>query len=671
MKLSVIIVNYNVKYFLEQALQSVRKAAETVATEVFVVDNNSVDDSVEMLREQFPEVKLIANKKNVGFSVANNQAIEQAQGEYVLLLNPDTVVREDTFQKTVEFMDAHPQAGALGVQMIDGKGKFLPESKRGFPSPEVAFYKAFGINRFFPQSRRFNRYYMGHLPKEETHEVEVLSGAFMLLRRSVLQEIGLLDETFFMYGEDIDLSYRVIKGGYKNYYFADTCIIHYKGESTKKGSLNYVRTFYKAMIIFARKHFQGRSANLLVLMLYVAIYLRAGLTLLSNGIRRWYLPVLDVALIFGGLFVIKDLWAVLRFENPDYFPSSLLYFNFPLYIGTWLISVYFYGGYDRMRNTQLLLKGLVTGTVLIAAIYGFLPSHLRSSRMLILMGAAWASMSMLSLRMILYFSQNGGFLFADRQQWNLLIVGDLSESERVQQLLHRAEVQMNFLGTVSAEEAYSHRDFLGSVYQLEEIAHIYKVNEVIFCAANLSSETIIYWMARLGPDIQYKIVPEQSINIIGSNSKNRAGDLYSIEIQFSIAVTRHRRNKRVLDILLSLLLLLAFPLLVFFSKNKLGYFRNSLRVLLGQRSWVGYQRHRATPHNLPRLKPGILSPVDALKIRPEDPYTLHRLNLFYAKDYDSSEDLRIFWRGRRHWGRAAMPSLPQEKTAVEEAHLTE
>ncbi|HRI28473.1 MAG TPA: glycosyltransferase family 2 protein, partial [Chitinophagales bacterium] len=226
MKLSVIIVNYNVKYFLEQALLSVRRALEGLSAEVIVVDNNSVDGSVEMVRQKFEEVVLIANSKNVGFSAANNQAIRIAKGEYILLLNPDTVVEEDTFAKTIGFMDTHPQAGALGVKMYDGKGVFLPESKRGLPTPATAFYKMTGLSALFPHSKIFNHYYLGHLNNNEVHEIEVLSGAFMLLRKSVLDKIGLLDETFFMYGEDIDLSYRVIQSGYRNYYYPHTRIIH-------------------------------------------------------------------------------------------------------------------------------------------------------------------------------------------------------------------------------------------------------------------------------------------------------------------------------------------------------------------------------------------------------------------------------------------------------------
>jgi GT2 family glycosyltransferase len=254
-KIAVIIVNYNVAFFLEQCLNSVAKAIILEPAEVWIVDNNSVDGSVDMVRQKFPWVKVIANKDNKGFSKANNQAMEQSNCKYQLLLNPDTVIEEDTLKKVVDYMDSHPDVGGLGVRMVDGKGVFLPESKRGLPTPAVAFYKIFGISRIFPKSKRFGRYHLGYLSEFETNEIEILSGAFMLMRKEALDKVGLLDEDFFMYGEDIDLSYRIIKGGYKNVYFPETRIIHYKGESTKKSSVNYVFVFYRAMVIFAEKHF--------------------------------------------------------------------------------------------------------------------------------------------------------------------------------------------------------------------------------------------------------------------------------------------------------------------------------------------------------------------------------------------------------------------------------
>ncbi|MCL2650568.1 MAG: glycosyltransferase family 2 protein [Candidatus Azobacteroides sp.] len=282
MKLSVIIVNYNVKYFLEQCLRSVLKASEYIDTEIFVVDNNSSDNSIPYLTNLFPEITFITNKNNPGFSKANNQAIELAKGEYILLLNPDTVIGEHSLFNVCRFMDEHPIAGALGVKMIDGCGNFLPESKRGFPSPWNSFCKISGLSKLFPKSSLFAKYHLRYLNENEIHEVDVLAGAFMLLRKTVLDKIGLLDDSFFMYGEDIDLSYRITSGGYKNYYFPEP-IIHYKGESTKK-DVRYVKTFYQAMIIFFQKHYPGYQ-KLYAGFIYMAIYSTAGISALNKLIH--------------------------------------------------------------------------------------------------------------------------------------------------------------------------------------------------------------------------------------------------------------------------------------------------------------------------------------------------------------------------------------------------
>lgn len=259
-KISIVIVNYRVKHFLEQALRSVRAAltVHPMEAEIFVVDNHSQDDSLDYLTPLFPEVRFIANAENVGFARANNQAMALATGEYILLLNPDTVIAEDTLQEVCQFMDTHPDAGGVGVKMLDGNGRFLPESKRGFPSPWVSFCKIFGLSSLFPHSPLFGRYHMKYLSPDEYHRIDILSGAFMLMRRATLDKSGLLDEDFFMYGEDIDLSYRLVLAGYHNYY-VPTPIIHYKGESTKKGSLRYVRIFYEAMLIFFKKHYPHYS----------------------------------------------------------------------------------------------------------------------------------------------------------------------------------------------------------------------------------------------------------------------------------------------------------------------------------------------------------------------------------------------------------------------------
>ncbi|MEM6877854.1 MAG: glycosyltransferase family 2 protein, partial [Bacteroidota bacterium] len=390
MELSVVIVNYNVRYFLEQALGSVERAIAGIEAEVFVVDNHSSDDSVEVIRKNYPWVRLIARTDNPGFSMANNQAIRESTGRYVLLLNPDTVVCEDTFRHCLSFMDTHDNVGGLGVRMIDGSGRFLPESKRGLPTPWVAFCKAFGLSRIFPKSERYNHYHLGYLSEEETHQIEILSGAFMFMRREALDQVGLLDEQFFMYGEDIDLSYRLILGGWENWYSSSTSIIHYKGESTKRGSLNYVRTFYQAMILFARKHFVGGAQRSLIFGMKLAIYLRAILTLVGNFWGRWRLPLLDAAGIYLGLVLLKSIWAQYHFGDPNYYDQRILWLHFPAYTAMWLGGIFLAGAYDRPRETFRLVRGLGISTLLLLAVYGLLPALFRPSRALLLLGAAWA-----------------------------------------------------------------------------------------------------------------------------------------------------------------------------------------------------------------------------------------------------------------------------------------
>ena len=274
MKLSVVIVSYNVRELLTACIDSVVKASEGIDAEVFVVDNKSADDTVEVISRDYPWVHLINNKENLGFSKANNIAIRQSEGEYVLLLNPDTVVAEGTLRGVVEFMDQHPEAGGAGVRMHNADGTLAPESRRAVPTPLVAARKMLGFTK---------RYYMSNLPWDKPGKIEVVSGAFMMLRRKAIDQVGLLDEDFFMYGEDIDLSYRLLKGGWQNWYLP-LDIIHYKGQSTQKSDFRYVHVFYQAMLIFFRKHYSHLSI-FFTLPVKVAIYFRASLAL-ADLIRK-------------------------------------------------------------------------------------------------------------------------------------------------------------------------------------------------------------------------------------------------------------------------------------------------------------------------------------------------------------------------------------------------
>lgn len=294
LKLSVIIVNYNVKYYLDQCIRSVLRAFEEMNTpaEIIVVDNHSADGSVDYLEQRYPQklfpmVRFVRSAHNLGFARANNIAIRQSRGEYVLLLNPDTIVGEDALKASVDFMDVHEDAGAVGVRMLGAQGRRAMESRRGLPTPMVSFFKMLGFCNRWPHHRLFGKYYMGYLPWDEPSQIEVVSGAYCMLRRKALDEVGLLDEDFFMYGEDIDLSYRVLKGGYHNYYLP-VDILHYKGESTQKSSFRYVHVFYEAMLIFFRKHYSGMTF-LLSLPIKTAIYAKALMALvgmLSERVRK-------------------------------------------------------------------------------------------------------------------------------------------------------------------------------------------------------------------------------------------------------------------------------------------------------------------------------------------------------------------------------------------------
>ncbi len=279
MKLTVIIVNYNVKHFVEQCVDSLDKALKGIDSEVYVVDNHSKDDSVRYLRNRCRHVHIIDSNHNLGFARANNIVIRQTHSEYVLLLNPDTFVGEDTIREAVAFMDEHPDAGAVGVRMYNADGTVAMESRRGLPTPLTSLYKMCGLCSRFPKSKTFGKYYMSYLPWDVPQKIEVISGAFCMLRRAAIDKVGLLDEDFFMYGEDVDLSYRVLKGGYDNWYLPQP-ILHYKGESPQKSSYRYVHVFYQAKLIFFRKHY-GHMSFFITMPIKLAIYVKAGLALVS------------------------------------------------------------------------------------------------------------------------------------------------------------------------------------------------------------------------------------------------------------------------------------------------------------------------------------------------------------------------------------------------------
>ncbi len=529
MTLSIIIVNYNVKYFLEQCLKSVELSSKKIKNEVFIVDNNSEDGSPRMVKTKFPQYNLIENKKNLGFSKANNQAIKKAKGKYILLLNPDTILEEDTLKKCIEFMEKTKKIGSLGVKMIDGNGSFLPESKRSFPNPMVAFYKIFGLSNLFPKSKIFGKYHLSFLDKNKIHEVDVLSGAFFLTKKSVLNKIGLLDEKFFMYGEDIDISYRIKLAGYKNYYFPKTKIIHYKGESTKKASMNYVFLFYKAMSIFYNKHFKGNYTFIFHFLIHIAIYIRAGISLIKRFLKDTIFTLIDILIIYLGMNFLKNIWEKFSINiigEQKILPNEFMKITVPICVIIWVFFIYKNKGYENHVKIKNIFQSTALASILILMIYGLLPEELRSSRILILLSSFWTIISLTVYRKILAFF---GFSNFKTKIKKIAIIGDKDQFQKVKNLINKTIKESVTIKHINCIKIKSQTDLEKLNENIIKSINIDSINEVVFCSKNISFNHILNKMSFLNKyHLKIKIAPETGGFIIGSDSKNKQGELYTI-----------------------------------------------------------------------------------------------------------------------------------------------
>jgi len=597
--ISVIIVNYNVRHFVVECLESFRRSQlGQLRVQVFVVDNASIDGSVEVIADQYPEVELIANKHNVGFSKANNQAIRLANGKYILLLNPDTVLEEDTLAICHQYMEEHSSVGALGVKMIDGAGIFLPESKRALPSPWNSLTKLLGLSSVFPKSSVFNGYALGHLSADERHQIEVLCGAFMFMPSHVLDEVGLLDERFFMYGEDIDLSYRIVKAGYEVHYIPDTTIIHYKGESTKKGSLNYVKTFYNAMGLYVDKHYTGGGAAVFGQLLKLGIWARASISAGRRLVSRLLPKLADIALVYGGLYTFAILWATYYFGDKGYYEGSPLSWNIGLYSMLWVFAAWLVGFYKNSKSNKRLQATLL-GTVTILGMYALLPDSYRTSRILILAGTivTWLVLTITaSIR-----SRKGG----STKSKNVLIVAEQKQAKAIQEHLQNSKTPIEVAGLVYPKgTAFDSNIYVNNLDHLQELSKVLKVEEVIFSTEDMTTKEIMKTMMQLDSKLSFKIAGDESLTILGSKSKNTSGEIYDVDLQYNLNTEYHRHTKRVFDVLVALLYLLGFPITLLLNRLRVRTWASTIiSTLTGRKSWVGYAD--ADHRGLPLLKEGI------------------------------------------------------------------
>lgn len=638
MQLSIIIVNYNVKYFLEQCLLSVKKASARLDVEVFVIDNASQDGSRSYLEEKFPWVLFEWNTDNRGFAKACNQALKKARGQHILFLNPDTIVPEDCFLNCIHFLESDPAIGAIGIRMLDGKGKFLPESKRSFPSPLTSLYKLSGLSALFPKSKTYSRYHLGYLDSGKNHEIDVIAGAFMMIKKEALAATGGFDESFFMYGEDVDLSYRIkqvpVPGTdicYKNYYFSQSSILHFKGESTKKGSLNYVRMFYLAMSRFVKKHYSSSRAGLYTGFINIAIWLRALLSILKRFIQKIGLPLLDALLIYIMFWLAENVWTT--FVKPDYiYEKQLLTISFAGFSFLFLIVSYYTGLYEKKYRYKNLWRSFIVTIIINLAVYSLLPERFRFSRGIVLAGSFLSFAVLVVWRWVLL---KAGFLEQDEDDVETysIVAGTQKSVNEVKELLEPSGKTAYIRGFVSPlQEPHS----LGTTAQLPQILESTPVRELILCESDaFSFRQILAVYEQSGELVKLRLHASGSKSVVGSDSKNYSGQAIG-ERPFQLHLPLNLRLKRLTDVCASLFLLLTFPAHFLLNRNPLVLLQHCLQVLFNQKTWIGYT---GAARDLPKIKPAVLGPAGV-------PHSLNELNEeglqlandWYAQEYEPLYD---------------------------------
>ena len=621
--LSIVIVNYKVKYFLRQCIQSILNSQCTIDYEIIVVDNASDDGSVEMLEVFFQDVKVIANKDNVGFSKANNQGFDIAESEYVLILNPDTILQEDTLQVCYDYMEGHKDVGTVGVRMLDGKGQFLPESKRGFPTPLNAIWKMLRISTLFPKSTFFNGYYLGHIGELETSEVDVLTGAFMYVRKKILDEVRGFDEDYFMYGEDIELSYQIGAQGHKIVYLPTTSIIHFKGESTKKTSVKYLKSFYGAMGIYANKR-NSNNGSVWKLILQIGIVFSAIAFIIKQLLGKIIRPVMDVVVLYGVGKILQRLWGLIYFNDPQYYKDTTVDISLIGLISILVFVYYLFGQYDKRHNIKHLGYGFLIGALAMFSIYSLLPVELRFSRLVILLLAVVSPFVLYITRRIfnLIAQKRSAFNLYDNKR--IGVVGSPESCMAVDKIADNYSTTQQLVGHITDADS---KDSLGRLEELEEVVVSRNINEIIFCSKDLNSDYIFQSMAKMGSKVSYKIANDDNKSILGSDSKDKAGEWYALDIAYKINQPFHIRIKRLFDIGMCVLFVILCPLFLIFSPQRGLIYSNYFSVFLGRKTWVGYYQSDAQLADLPKIKKA------ALELNPKSASQHHATNLYYARNY--------------------------------------
>lgn len=667
-RLSIIIVNYNVRPFLENALVSLIKASAGIATEIFVVDNASDDGSVEMVRTKFPQVTLIPNERNLGFAAANNLALKQCTGNYLLLINPDTVVQEDSLRVMIGFFDDNKDVGLAGCKVLNPDGTLQLACRRSFPTPWVAVTKIAGLSTLFANTRMFGRYNLTYLDPNESYEVDAVSGSFMFLRRKVYEQIGGLDEQFFMYGEDLDWCYRIQRAGWKNYYISGTQIIHYKGESTKRSDVDEVRLFYEAMHLFVKKHLSRSWQTHLILRIGIAV--RSWIASLLKISRPLPWIAADSIGLMGSLLAAEYLRIGDILHYPDY--AYPYVFAVPILVLVSIASMV--GCYTLHRFSSVRAAGAIIVTYTILSALTFFFKEYAFSRVIVLYSGMISFAIIPMWRVIMgRISRSGG----RRGFWGnrTLIVGTGQPAlEVLQKLRSRLDGMYSVVGFVDVNrqrigEQLSGVEILGSIDNIGKVVREHRISEVIFSTDSLSYMQILSAIGRSRDrTVSFRLVPSSLEVIIGKTSIDQLDDLPLVEIDYNIAKPSHRLSKRLFDIIVgTMLLVIAYPVALIrrpTNQRSLGAMLRYLpKVLRGELSLVGppLETPRATlshdgqrdEGNTPGASPYLgktgLTGLVQLNYRHDiTPEEIEKYNLSYAKNQSIVLDTEILLKAFLH-----------------------
>ncbi len=639
MVLSIIIVNYNVKFFLEQCLLSVRQATSNFESEVLVIDNNSTDGSRQYFAGKFDWVQFTWRGTNDGFAKACNEGLAKASGDYILFLNPDTLLSEDCLQKSLAFLQEKENKCALGIQMIDGSGRFLKESKRSFPSPITSIYKLSGLSSLFPTSPIFAKYHLGHLDKNATHEVDVLAGAFMMIPAEIIYKIGSFDERFFMYGEDIDLSYRIQQSGFSNYYFGESSIIHFKGESTRKDNFKYVMLFYKAMSKFAKKHYAGVKAGAFNFLIQTGIFATGILAGLKNIMKRLGMKIIDALVIFSSFWLAKLVWNTYIKIGTQY-SGKLLFIAFFLFTIMFWFTAYLSGLYDNGFKQSRLNKVTAIALIILLAMYSLFPESIRFSRGIIILGCllAFSIMSVIRRWMLAWNILTPAF--DQHEAFETVVIGNELSLQTVRHFFDDQAVHKKIIGRIAVRDE-SLGSAIGKIDDFRTTISQYSIKELIFCIGDLPFSKIIHSLSHLPARMRVKFFNIDTHTIIQSEDSNASGRIYFTGGEYVLALAMEQRKKRLADIFIATAFLITFPVHLFIKKRPVKLFQNALRVLSGKLSFIGYA---GNGEHLPKLSPGILTstglPARLNNLPVADLLEFDRL---YAKDYHYLKDLQSVW----------------------------